>query len=114
MTPTRYVVFQLVFTDGKIDIALSYVHRQYLIYLANRGGEAEMDYTIAGLNPEQMAHLRRLDKEFRCINETKVIGRSSLYHHRLTDIGRNIVTKIIESGENMGEVETMVNGSAKS
>ena len=94
---TGFVVYRLEYRDGTIDLSLSYVHRAYLCFLADRGGEDRFDYSK--LTEEQGAHVRELVSKLRCVSEHESIGdRKSLVIHRLTDTGRNIVTAIREAG----------------
>jgi hypothetical protein len=92
-----FVVYRLEYKDGTIDIGLEYVHRAYLCFLADRGGEDRFDYSK--LTPEQRVIIKKLVDPFRCIQEHASIGdRADLVIHRLTDTGRNIVDAIRKAG----------------
>lgn len=94
---TGYVAYRLEYRDGKIDLNLSYVHRAYLCFLADRGGVSELDYEK--LQPERRAHIKELVTPLRCINEVPRVGaRATLVIHQLSDAGRNIVQAIRKAG----------------
>ena len=105
MKKERVYVYELKFTDGLVSIALSSVHRSYLRFLAEKGGESRFDYEIAKLTEDQKAHMKKL-VEYRMITETVSIGdRASVVYHRLTDLARNIIPVIIkEDGGSLGEI----------
>lgn len=90
-------VYHLQYTDGTIELGLTYVHRAYLNFLADRGGESRFDY--APLSEAQRTHIRELVTELRLIAEHPIIGdRADMVTHRLTDAGRNVVTVIKNEG----------------
>lgn len=91
----KVIVYRLEYRDGAIEIALSYVHRAYLCFLAGRGGEARFNYTP--LSEEQRRHFRELIDPFRCIVEHEIVGDASVIH-RLTAVGRNLVDEINKAG----------------
>lgn len=96
--PPGYVIYHLEYNDGKIELPLSQVHRLYLCFIADRGGETRLDYEP--LNEEQQRHIRELIEPLRCLSEHESIGdRKTLVIQRLTDTGRNIVTAIKKAGE---------------
>ena len=103
MKKERVFVYELQFNDGLVSIGLSSVHRSYLRFLAERGGETRFDYEAAKLTEEQKAHMKKLI-EYRMITETISIGdRATIVYHRLTDLGRNLVPIIIkEDGGSLG------------
>lgn len=103
MKKERVYVYELKFNDGMVSIGLSSVHRAYLRFLAERGGESRFDYGIAKLSEEQKAHMKKLI-EYRMITETVSIGdRDSVVYHRLTDLGRNMIPIFIkEDGGTLG------------
>lgn len=97
MTGERGVkIYHLKYTDGTVELGLSYVHRAYLDYLADHGGEARFDYTP--LRDEQRAHVRELVR-LRMISEHEIVGeRAERVTHRLTDAGRNVAAVIKREG----------------
>ena len=94
---TGFKVYHLEYTDGTIELGLSYVHRAYLNFLADHGGEQRFDYSK--LTESQRAHIRELIKPLCLITEHESVGdRIDLVIHRLTDAGRNIATVIKQDG----------------
>lgn len=94
---TGFKVYHLAYTDGTIELGLSYVHRAYLNFLADNAGEQRFDYSK--LTEEQREHIRQLVKPLCLITEHESIGdRRDLVIHRLTDAGRNIATVIKNDG----------------
>ena len=77
--------------DGSVVATLSMAHRQFLVFLSERGGETDFDFSR--VKPHHADHVRKL-VEMRILHELPYAGttRSLL---RLSDSGRNIVTEII-------------------
>lgn len=80
--------------DGKIDLTLSLTHRQFLTYIAERGGEVPYDYNL--VKPDTADHIKKL-VEMRLISEIAVVGSTKRVIFRLTDMGRNVVTQILKA-----------------
>lgn len=93
-TGSGFTVYELIPVEGGIRVRLSRTHRSYLVLLSERGGETDFDY--GKVDPEVRVHLYELFK-MKLIEEIIIIGRSAV-KHRLTDMGRNIVTMILKSG----------------
>lgn len=103
MKPGDQVEYGLVpAPDGLgFTVTLSFVHRQYLLFLASRGGETVLDY--GELASPQADHIKILVK-CDAIKEYKVVGLMNSYQHKLTSTGINLVTEIERRGEKVGFV----------
>lgn len=88
--PRKFVIFTLQFTDGKIDVPLSYPQRMYLLYL-RRVQEADIDYSKLAL--DQQEAIRELVWKWRFISESDALGYS-FKRHRLSDTGKNVAEEI--------------------
>ena len=92
-TGRAFVAYEIKPTSsGMLHVKLSLVHRSYLKLLSERGGETDFDY--GKVAEEAEAHLKRL-VEMQLITETPIVGSSSV-RHRLTDMGRNVVTQMVK------------------
>lgn len=88
--------------DGTVQVTLSQAHRDFLTYIASRGGETRMNWDKAERMRNTPPHLRRetikahMGKlvEMRILDEIPVVGTSDSYL-RLTDMGRNIVSQLL-------------------
>lgn len=102
-----YTVYELVFTDGTIEIGLSDVHKRYLLYLASRGGETDVDYGLLEggmITSEQTKHIDELVEPLRCVSKRKIVGYQRMYRHKLTDIGWNVVNALKADTDHMVSV----------
>lgn len=97
MTKPGYTAFRVEFTDTVAEVNLSHVHRSYLAYLYERGGETRFDWRK--LTEPQAKHLREMIDRGLCIREIPVIGADeAVRYHRLTEAGRKIAERIIADG----------------
>lgn len=78
----------------EITIKLDMFERKFLLFIASRNGEVDMDHN--GLTKEAVTKLDSLDNK-GAINRFKVIGTSNTYQYKLTPIGINLVGMIEES-----------------
>lgn len=98
--------------DKTLDITLSHVHRQLLCLIAARGGETDYDFRLLMKDEDPFwvaqdekrfgetidLHVKRLIKPMRLLESIPILGEHpEKVRLRLTDFGRNIVTKILEN-----------------
>lgn len=96
MADEKLVAYELkAKEDGTIVATLSLAHRQFLLFIAERGGEIT-EFDFGKLKPNTADHVRKL-VEMRMLDERPYVGttRSLL---RLSDYGRNVVTELKRRG----------------
>lgn len=90
-----HVAYELREVNDGIQVTLSWTHRKFLKLLSERAGEVYFDWDL--VTGEAKSHLLKL-KDMALVTAVPVVGQNrSLI--RLTDMGRNIVTKIIQAGD---------------
>lgn len=88
LTKNLLMVYDIVHRpDGFSELKLSQTHVQYLVLIAQRGGEIRWDYRK--VTKEAGDHIRRL-VEVGCIRELPLIGTEEVVH-KLTDMGKRVV-----------------------
>ncbi len=66
--------------------------KQFLLYIADRGGEVEFDKAKVEKNINDRVSL--LVKK-RILSESELIGRGTTVLYRLTDLGRNLCDQLV-------------------
>jgi DNA-binding HxlR family transcriptional regulator len=77
-----------------ITINLNIFERQFLVFLSERGGRADMKSNI--LSNHVLDALDALQKK-GAISKTRLIGNEETYQYNLTSIGTNLVDLIKEN-----------------
>ncbi len=97
-------VYKLVFKeDGTADLTMSQAHQAFLIYLARNGGETVMDWQSAEMRrtAEMVARRESIREHMKHLIDMGLISEIPLVLGdrvmlRLTDMGRNIASQLIE------------------
>lgn len=88
-----YRVYEITQVEDKVQITLSMTHRAYLRYISDRGGEAIMDYSE--MSQEAGDHVRLLIS-MKVLTESPIVGTTKVIH-RISDLGRNLLTTMNKS-----------------